>query len=752
MRFRLESDRIGRFGATVKENLEQLVIDAEDASKLVLGDHSDPFSVLGPHKVGGRWSITVLAPGAEEVAAITPDGDLVAKLDAVGGAELFAGWTVENRRPPPYLLEARRGSARWTLEDPYRFGPVLGPQDEHFFSEGSHLRLWKALGAHPVSHDGVDGVRFAVWAPNARRVSVVGDFNDWDGRRHMMRARGSSGVWEIFAPGVSEGATYKYEIKAENGSVMPLKADPVGFGAEHPPSTASIVRDLTGRDWSDGEWIARRGEAQGVNAPISIYEVHLGSWRRKADEGERPLSYRELAEELVPYAKDLGFTHLELLPISEHPFDGSWGYQPVGLYAPTIRHGTPGEFRDFVEACHLAGLGVILDWVPGHFPTDSHGLGKFNGEALYEHADPREGFHQDWNTLIFNYGRREVQNYLIANALYWLREHHVDGLRVDAVASMLYRDYSRTEDQWVPNIHGGRENLEAIAFLKRMNEVVYGDDPSFMTAAEESTSWPGVSKPTDQGGLGFGYKWNMGWMNDTLDYMSRDPIHRRHHHHQMTFGLLYAFSENFILPLSHDEVVHGKGSLLTKMPGEGFDKFANLRAYYGFMWGHPGKKLLFMGQEFAQPREWNHDASLDWDSLGDDLHAGVQRLIRDLNRVYRETPSLHVSDARAEGFEWVEANAEEISVYAWVRKTDGAPPVLVVSNFTPVERSSHRIGVPMAGRWAERLNTDSETYGGGGRGNLGGVDSRPIGSHGREHSIEITLPPLSTLFFELQTS
>jgi len=727
-------------------------IDAQAATALVSGEHADPFAVLGPQLIDGRWAITALVPGAEAVQAKAPDGEIIATLSPCGAFELFSGWVQGQGRPGAYRLEARRGDARWEFDDPYRFSPILGEYDEYFFSEGTHLRLWEALGAHPVEHEGVRGVRFAVWAPNARRVSVVGDFNAWDGRRHVMRARGATGVWEIFAPGVGEGARYKYEIRGRDGATLPLKADPVGFGSEHPPSTASIVRDLSGRAWGDDEWTARRGALQSAHSPISIYEVHLGSWRRKAEEGGRPLSYWELAHDLVPYAKDMGFTHIELLPVSEHPFDGSWGYQPIGLYAPTIRHGTPGEFRDFVEACHKAELGVILDWVPGHFPTDPHGLGRFDGEALYEHADPREGFHQDWNTLIFNYGRREVANYLIANALYWLREHHIDGLRVDAVASMLYRDYSRAEGQWVPNVHGGRENLEAIAFLKRMNEVVYGDDASVMTAAEESTSWPGVSKPTNQGGLGFGFKWNMGWMNDTLSYMSLDPVHRRHHHHQMTFGLLYAFSENFILPLSHDEVVHGKGSILTKMPGEGFDKFANLRAYYGFMWGHPGKKLLFMGQEFAQGREWNHNAELDWGLLDHGWHSGVQRLVRDLNRLYRETPSLHWGDARAEGFEWIEANASDISVYAWVRKSEAGPPVVMVCNFTPVERPSFRVGVPAAGRWAERLNTDAEVYGGGGRGNLGGVDSQPVAWNGRENSIEITLPPLSALFFELETT
>jgi len=732
-------------------------VDPGQTAALAEGRHGDPFSYLGVHRPDDQhWVVRVFRPDAETVELL-PDGKKQpVPLAPMGGDGLFAATLVED--PGPYRLRFGRAGGRWEEHDPYRFAPVLGEMDEHFIGEGSHLGLWQALGAHPLTHGGVAGVHFAVWAPAAQRVSVVGDFNQWDGRRHPLRRRGATGVWEIFLPDVGEGARYKYEIRGADGVVQPLKADPVGFGAEHPPATASIVRNLGGRQWRDGAWLTKRGEAGRRDRPVSIYEVHLGSWR-KADGGRRPLSYHELAEQLVPYVVDMGFTHIEMLPVSEFPFDGSWGYQPIGLYAPTIRHGTPGEFRDFVEACHGAGLGLILDWVPGHFPTDRHGLGRFDGTALYEYADPREGFHQDWNTLIYNYGRREVQNYLIANALYWLQEHHLDGLRVDAVASMLYRDYSRREGEWVPNVHGGRENLEAIAFLRRMNEVVYGACPGIMTVAEESTSFPAVSRPTHDGGLGFGYKWNMGWMNDTLDYMRREPVHRRFHHHQMTFGLHYAFSENFILPLSHDEVVHGKGSLLTKMPrgdgGNDDERFANLRAYFGFMWGHPGKKLLFMGQEFAQGREWNHDASLDWHLLDDPhhgkLHGGMQKLIRDLNRLYRAAPSLHELDCEGRGFEWIEANAAAESLFAWVRRgRDSAPPVVVISNFTPVERSAFRLGVPAAGHWIERINSDAADYGGGGRGNLGGVASRAIPSHGRADSIEITLPPLATLIFELK--
>ena len=729
--------------------MAQPLTDPSQNAALARGEHGDPFAYLGPHRLAGRsWVLRVFRPGVDAVTML-PDRKRrkPVTLQAADRDGLFAARL--RRDPGAYRLCMRREGSTWEEDDPYRFGPVLGEMDEHLLSEGSHLELWKVLGAHPLTSDGIAGVHFAVWAPNARRVSVVGDFNHWDGRRHPMRRRGSSGVWEIFLPGVAEGARYKFEIRDATGAVLPQRADPLGFGAEHPPATASIVRDLGEKDWRDGDWLDKRGTISRHDRPIAIYEVHLGSWKR-ADGGACPLSYHELAEHLVPYVRDMGFTHIEAMPVSEHPFDGSWGYQPVGLYAPTIRHGTPGEFRDFVEACHAADLGLILDWVPGHFPTDRHGLARFDGTALYEYADPREGFHRDWNTLIFNYARCEVRNYLIANVLYWLKEHHVDGLRVDAVSSMLYRDYSRPEGEWVSNVEGGRENLEAIAFLQRMNEVVYGRCEGVATFAEESTAFPGVSRPTGAGGLGFGYKWNMGWMNDTLDYMRRDPIHRKHHHHQMTFGIHYAFSENFVLPLSHDEVVHGKGSLLARMPGDEDQRFANLRAYLAFMWCHPGKKLLFMGQDFAQPGEWNHDAGLDWHLLGDPRHAGVQKLVRDLNRLYRTTPALHELDCEGAGFEWIEADAAEESVFAWARLGRGeAAPVVVVCNFTPVERSPRRFGVPAAGCWAERINTDASEYGGRGRGNLGGVRSEAVESHDRPDSVEIRLPGLSTLIFEL---
>jgi 1,4-alpha-glucan branching enzyme len=593
---------------------------------------------------------------------------------------------------------------------------------------------------------GVPGVAFAVWAPNASRVSVVGDFNFWDGRRHPMRLRRECGVWEIFLPGLSAGVRYKFELVSREGELLPQKADPYALQSELRPATASIVARLP-------EALPRseaRQKANALDAPISIYEVHLGSWRRKPEDGNRWLSWDELASTLVPYTREMGFTHLELMPVSEHPFDGSWGYQPIGLYAPTSRFGDPAGFRRFVERCHAEGIGLILDWVPAHFPTDAHGLARFDGTHLYEYADPREGFHQDWNTLIYNLGRTEVMNFLVGNALYWLERYGVDGLRVDAVASMLYRDYSRKAGEWVPNVHGGRENLEAIAFLKRMNEVVGSERPQAVTLAEESTAFPAVSRPTYLGGLGFHYKWNMGWMHDTLQYMARDPIHRPYHHGEMSFGLVYAFTENFVLPISHDEVVHGKGSMLAKMPGDAWQKFANLRAYYGFMWAHPGKKLLFMGCEFAQGAEWNHDQSLDWHQLQIPEHAGVQRLLQDLNRLYKATPALYQRDFTADGFEWIDHDDAQRSVIAFMRR--GEQPsslIVVVCNFTPVVQQGYRLGVPHAGIYRERINTDSAHYGGSNVGApFGEITAQPVPAHGRPHSIELALPPLATVFFE----
>ncbi|AXQ93284.1 1,4-alpha-glucan branching protein GlgB [Cereibacter azotoformans] len=717
----------------------ETLVDPVVAQAIVEGAHGDPFSVLGLHRRGEGHVLTAFVPGADRLTVLASR-----EIEAEGVAG-FPGLFAVRMGCEPYRLRAEGHGAVWQFEDPFRFGPVLGELDEYLLGEGTHRRLWQVLGAHPIRHEGVEGTHFAVWAPNAQRVSVVGDFNIWDGRRHPMRRRGPTGVWETFLPGVGEGAAYKYEIRGPGGELLPLKADPVGFGSEHPPRTASVVRALGQRDWQDADWMATRAARHSVEAPISIYEVHLGSWKR--GEGGRMLSYTELARDLVDYAAEMGFTHIELMPISEHPFDGSWGYQPVGLFAPTIRHGTPDGLRALVEAAHAKGLGVLIDWVPGHFPTDAHGLGRFDGTPLYEHADPREGFHQDWNTLIYNFGRTEVANWLTSNALYWLEDYHIDGLRVDAVASMLYRDYSRKAGEWVPNRDGGRENYEAIDLLRRVNATVYGEDAGVMTVAEESTAFPGVSRPVDQGGLGFGFKWNMGWMNDTLDYMSRDPVHRRHHHHQMTFSLHYAWSENYILPISHDEVVHGKGSMIAKMPGEGAEKFANLRAYYGYMWTHPGKKLLFMGCEFAQGREWNHAAELEWQQLDHPLHRGVQSLVRDLNRLYRTTPALHRNDARPEGFVWLEANDSDHSLYAFIRRGRVDEPMVVAAmNFTPVERRI-RLGLPAEGQWDEVLNTDAEIYGGGNRGNLGGVLSEPVHWHGQEHSALVTLPPLSTVIF-----
>jgi 1,4-alpha-glucan branching enzyme len=713
------------------------------------GRHGDPFAVLGMHARGDApLSVRVFWPGAETVTVVeAKTGKRVAALELIDPEGFFAGPIPRRRKPFPYRLRFTVGDAAWEAEDPYRFPPMLGALDVYLLAEGSHRRIYERLGAHPCVIDGVEGVAFAVWAPNARRVSVVGDFNQWDGRRHPMRKRVEAGVWEIFIPGVPVGALYKYELLGARGSLLPLKTDPVGFEQERPPSTASRVVGLPRHGWADAEWMMRRQERQGLAAPISIYEVHLGSWRRA--DGDAALSYDELGDQLIPYAKDLGFTHIECLPVSEHPFSGSWGYQPVGLFAPTSRFGPPEAFARFVDRCHQADLGVIVDWVPAHFPSDAHGLARFDGTALYEHEDPRLGFHRDWNTLIYNFGRTEVRNFLVANALYWLERFHIDALRVDAVASMLYLDYSREAGQWIPNVHGGRENLDAIAFLRELNVRAFGDHPGVTTIAEESTAWPQVSRPVDGGGLGFGYKWNMGWMHDTLDYMHREPVHRRYHHHQMTFGIHYAFSENFVLPLSHDEVVHGKGSLIGKMPGDRWQRFANLRSYFGFMWTHPGKKLLFMGGEFAQEREWSHDRSLDWHVLDDPYHRSMQGLVRDLNRLYRELPALHARDADPAGFEWLNATDADNSVYAYARY--GGPqdaPVVVVCNFTPVVRESYRIGVPRAGRWVERLNSDAAIYGGSNVGNAGGVHAEPSAWHGRSASVSLTLPPLATLVFQ----
>ena len=721
-----------------------------DVAAILSGAHDDPFRVLGLHEVEQRWIARTFIAGADRVSAAQLDGTNIGDLAQRDPAGFFEGEVkLQGRQPIRY--RAANSSGQWDVVDPYVFGPVLGPLDDYYGAEGTHLRLYDRLGAHPIRHEGVDGVVFALWAPNARRVSVVGDFNAWDGRRDVMRKRVGSGLWEIFVPGLAEGTLYKFELLGADGRLLPLKSDPYGFAAEVRPRTASIVARVDSFEWHDGSYIARRRSQDWRRAPAAIYEVHLGSWRRR-DDGAF-VSYDELAESLIPYVRDMGFTHIELLPITEHPYDPSWGYQPTGLYAPTSRFGDPAGFARFVDKAHVAGLGVILDWVPAHFPTDEHGLAKFDGTALYEHDDPRRGFHPDWNTAIYNFGRREVASFLVNNALFWLERYHLDGLRVDAVASMLYLDYSRKAGEWLPNEQGGKENTEAIAFLRRMNEVCYGGHPGIMTIAEESTAWPSVSQPVFTGGLGFGFKWNMGFMHDTLAYLGRDPIHRRFHHNEITFGLLYAFSENFVLPLSHDEVVHGKRSLLEKMAGDEWQKFAGLRAYYAFMWGYPGKKLLFMGQEFAQRREWSEGRSLDWHLLGEPSHAGVRALVADLNRLYREIPALHTRDCEPEGFEWLIADDAENSVFAWLRKAgDGNPPVAVVTNFTPQPRDRYILPLPRAGRWRERLNTDATAYGGSGRGNLGAITAGANASHGQPASAEISLPPLATVFFEYENN
>src|SRR5579885_2467277 len=718
------------------------------ARALVEGRHGDPFSYLGMHQTRGRICVRALLPQARRVFVVTREGGrVVGELPRIDEAGLFSGVVAD---PPRFRYRLRVETANGTAEfdDIYAFPPLLGELDIHLLAEGRHRESHAVLGAHRRTIDDVGGVGFAVWAPNARRVSLVGAFNDWDGRRCPMRLRHGAGVWEIFVPGLAPGALYKYEIVGPDGTLQPLKADPHADLCERPPGTASRIAAEPRHAWRDAAWLAERRQRNDRGAPIAIYEAHLGSWRRKPETGGGYLSYREFAETLVPYVRDMGFTHLELMPVGEYPFDGSWGYQPIGLYAPTSRFGAPAEFRAFVDACHAAGIAVWLDWVPGHFPTDPHGLERFDGTALYEHADPRQGFQRDWNTLVYNFGRNEVTNFLTSSALAWIRDFHIDGLRVDAVASMLYLDYSRGPGEWIPNRFGGRENLEAIQFLRQTNEQVFGLDVGATTAAEESTAWPMVSRPTYVGGLGFGFKWNMGWMHDTLRYMSYDPIHRRYHHNDLTFGLLYAFQENFILPLSHDEVVHGKGSLIGKMPGDRWQRFANLRAYYGFMWTHPGKKLLFMGNEFAQEREWNHDRQLDWQLLDDPLHAGVRLLVRDLNQLYRSTPALHQLDCEPDGFQWVDvANAEE-SVVAFLRR--GRNPhqlALVVCSFTPVPREGYWLGVPRAGLWRERINTDAREYGGSGVGNAGAAYAEARASHGYAHAVRLRLPPLGTLIF-----
>ena len=722
-------------------NAKPLPPTDEQIRAIVAANTDDPFAVLGMHGDGGDIVVRAFFPHASRVDVIdATTGENVAQLPRLHRDGFFAGPTGRKKRFP-YRLRLNVGTTATEVDDPYRFGAVLGEVDLYLFGEGTHQRLYDKLGAHPMMLEGVAGVLFAVWAPSARRVSVVGDYNDWDGRRHPMRRR-TGGVWELFIPGVPLGARYKYEVLGPHGNLLPLKSDPYAFAAERSPATASIVAVPGKAGWNDAAWLAKREAADRRDAPISTYEVHLGSWQRA--EGNRYLTYDELADKLVPYVAALGFTHLELMPIAEHPFDGSWGYQTIGMYAPTSRFGPPEAFARFVERAHDAGIGVVIDWVPGHFPTDAHGLAQFDGTALYEHADPRQGFQPDWNTLVFNFGRNEVANYLIANALFWLDRYHIDGLRVDAVASMLYLDYSRKAGEWIPNRYGGRENLDAIAVLQRVNTLAYGDYAGIMTVAEESTAWPGVSRPVDAGGLGFGYKWNMGWMHDTLAFMHEDPINRRYHQDQLTFSFVYAFSENYVLPLSHDEVVHLKGSLLGKMPGDDWQRFANLRTLYGYMYAHPGKKLIFMGGEFAQDREWNHDRSLDWHLLDDARHLGIQTLVRDCNRLYRELPALHERDAEADGLEWITSDRDQ-SIVAFARRgREDDALVVAVTNFTPVSRAGYRLGVPRAGTYVEALNTDATHYGGSGVTNEL-LTTEPIEAHDKPHSIVLHLPPLACI-------
>jgi 1,4-alpha-glucan branching enzyme len=716
-----------------------------DLDLIARREHPDPHHVLGAHPCNGGVIVRAFRPAAERVLAL-PDGGEPVALEQRHPAGLFEGKLDGAELPLRYELEVSYPDGNtFTLRDPYSFPPTMGEIDVHLAAEGRHEDIYERLGAHVREIEGVTGTSFAVWAPAAKAVSVVGDFNSWDGRLHPMRSLGTSGIWEIFLPGVGDGAAYKYEILTQSGEIR-MKADPFAFATQHPPRTDSVVF-RSGHDWHDGEWMERRAASAPHEEPMSIYEVHLGSWRLNPLEGNRSLSYAELGDELAAYVTDMGFTHVELLPVMEHPFSGSWGYQVSGYFAPTARHGSPDDFRVLVDRLHQAGIGVILDWVPAHFPRDDWALARFDGSALYEHEDPRRGAHPEWGTLIFNYGRNEVRNFLLASALFWPREYHADGLRVDAVASMLYLDYSRPEGAWVPNEYGGNEDLDAVSFLKELNEVIHRREPGIVSAAEESTAWPGVSRPTYLGGLGFGFKWNMGWMHDTLDYFQRDPIHRRFHHHQLTFSLMYAFTENFVLPLSHDEVVHGKGSLYSKMAGDRWQKLANLRSLYAYMWAHPGKKLLFMGGELAQEAEWSHERSLDWHLLEDAGNAGVQAVVRDLNRVLRSEPALYERDFDPAGFWWLEANDAAANVIAFARQSkDGSRVLVCVANLAPVPRPDYRLGLPRSGRWREAINTDSSFYGGTDTGNLGGIEAEPIGWHEQPFSAEVTLPPLGVIW------
>jgi 1,4-alpha-glucan branching enzyme len=761
---------LSKEGTATPHSLHQ---SSDDSARLSLqidailaGRNADPFALLGPHSAPGGWAVRFFLPGAAEASiSLRPpaiEGATLAPAKVTDAIQLRpegffeASWpSSQTSAPSPgsYKIQGRwRTGESFERYDPYAFPFLLTEFDLHLMGEGRHYDTYNKLGAHLKTIDGVSGVHFAVWAPSAARVSVVGDFNRWDGRVHPMRSRGSSGVWELFLPELTEGTIYKYEILGPDGHILPLKADPFAFRSELRPNTGSVVVSLDHHRWNDAHWIKERSQKNWFESPISIYEVHLGSWRRVPEEHDRWLTYRELADQLIPYVKNLGYTHIELLPVMEHPFDGSWGYQTLGYFAATSRYGSPAEFMEFVDRCHQAGIGIFLDWTPAHFPRDAHGLAYFDGTHLYEHSDPRQGAHPDWGTLVYNYGRNEVQNYLISNALFWLDKYHLDGLRVDAVASMLYLDYSRKPGEWVPNQFGGRENLDAVAFLKHMNEVVHGKFPGVLTVAEESTSWPAVSRPTYLGGLGFSFKWNMGWMHDTLKYFSADPIHRKYEHNNLTFSFLYAFSENFLLPFSHDEVVHGKKSLLHKLSGDLWQQFANLRLLFAYQYAHPGKKLLFMGQEFAPRQEWSEARSLDWHLLQHDAHRGIQRLVADLNKLYAAEPALHQIDFEWHGFEWLDANDADNSVLSFLRRGKNPGDFLIgVVNATPVVRGGYLIGVPQPGFYAEILNTDSAVYGGSNVGNLGDLAANPVPHMNQPYSLSLTLPPLAAIYLKHST-
>ena len=725
----------------------------DDLDRLLSGTHWNPRALLGPHPTDRGLTIRAWLPFADSVEILPVGQTTPVPARRIHEAGLFEAFLPEQRHPLHYTIRSRTADGTVTeSRDPYAMPPLLTDFELHLFSEGTFYRAYDTLGAHVRTIDGVTGVHFVVWAPNAARVSVVGEFNRWDGRCHPMTNRGSSGLWELFLPDLPDGSLYKYEIRPRGQDTLLVKADPYARAGELRPRTASIVRDLSDFTWHDKDWMDARAQWNPLKAPVSVYEVHLGSWMRVPEDHNRWLTYRELAEKLIPYVQHLGYTHLELLPVTEHPFDGSWGYQATGYFAATSRYGAPEDFMAFVDAAHQAGIGVIMDWAPAHFPDDPHGLAFFDGTHLYDHADPRLGYHPDWHSRIFNYDRPEVRNFLLNSALFWLDTYHIDGLRVDAVASMLYLDYGRKAGEWIPNQFGGNENLGAVTLLKELNVLVHRDFPGAVTIAEESTSWPGVSRPTYTGGLGFTFKWNMGWMHDTLDYFAHEPVHRRYHQNQITFGLLYAFTENFVLVLSHDEVVHGKRSLIGKMPGDPWQQFANLRTLYGYLYGHPGKKMLFTGNEFGQWKEWNHDTSLDWHLCEQPYHRGLQRYVQDLNRLYRQEPALHAVDYEWNGFQWIDFNDTENSVIAFLRKGEtAAETLLCVGNFTPVPRHHYRVGVPAAGRYRELLNSDAGLYGGSNIGNSGGVHTEASPCHGHPYSLSLTLPPLSMLFFKLQT-